>query len=121
MVHTNDIAAAAVEELLVLNFKGSSIRYIAGDEKTSNEIASIFSNAVNRQGLPWVTFTDEQALDGMKQAELPETFAEGYTTMGKVIRDGKMKEDYWKNHLTLSLTKLEDFAKEFTAAFNSAN
>ncbi len=121
LVHTNDIAAAAAEELLALNFTGHTVRYIAGDEQTGKEIAAILSNAVNRPGIAWVSFTDEQALDGMKQAGLQETFAEGYATMGKAIREGKMQEDYWKNHPALSPTKLEDFAKEFAAAFNSAN
>ncbi len=121
MVHTNDIAAAAAEELLALNFTGQTVRYIAGDEKTGTEIATILSDAVNKPGIPWIMFSDEQTLAGMKQAGLPETFAEGYTTMGKAIRDGKMQEDYWKNHPGLSPTKLEDFAKEFAVAFNAAN
>ncbi|MEP7107743.1 MAG: NAD(P)H-binding protein [Ferruginibacter sp.] len=121
LVHTNDIAAAAAEELLALNFTGHSIRYITGDEKTTNEIAEILSVAANIAATPWVVFSDQQALEGMKQSGLAETFAEGYTTMGKAIREGKMQEDYWKNHPTLSPTKLEDFAKEFAAAYNSSN
>ncbi|MEO7765940.1 MAG: NAD(P)H-binding protein [Ferruginibacter sp.] len=121
LVHTNDIAAAAAEELLALNFTGQSIRYVAGDEKTTNEIADILSTAANTAVVPWVVFSDEQALDGMKQSGLPETLAEGFTSMGKALREGKMQEDYWKNHPELSATKLEDFAKEFAAAFNAAN
>ena len=121
LVHTNDIAEIAAEELLALNFRGQSVRYIAGDEKTSAEIAEILSAAANKPGTPWVVFSDEQALDGMRRAGLAETFAEAYTSMGKALREGKMQEDYWKNRPALSATKLEDFAKEFTAAFKSAN
>ena len=121
LVHTNDIAAAAAEELLNLNFKKHSVRYVAGDEKNPNEIAEILSAAVNRTGTPWVVFSDEQSLEGMKQAGLPAGIAEGYTTMGKAIREGKMQEDFWINHPALSATKLEDFTKEFAGAFNAAN
>ncbi|MEP7145170.1 MAG: NAD-dependent dehydratase, partial [Ferruginibacter sp.] len=121
LVHTNDIAAVAAEELLALNFTGQRVRYIAGDERTSNEIAEILSASANKPGIPWVVFSDQQAFDGIKQSGLADTFADGYTSMGKAIREGKMQEDYWKNHPALGPTKLEDFAKEFAAAFNSAN
>lgn len=120
LVHTNDIAAVAAEELLALNFTGQTVRYIAGDERATDEIAAVLSAAIDKPGIPWVVFSDQQAMEGMKQAGLAETFAEAYTSMGKALREGKMQEDYWKNHPVLSATKLEDFAKEFAAAFNSA-
>lgn len=119
LVHTSDIAAAAAEELLSLNFTGFSVRYIAGDEKTGTEIAEALSNAINKPGIPWVVFSDEQSLEGMKQAGLKETMAEGYTTMGRALREGKMQEDYWKNRPELGKIKLSDFVNEFTAAFNA--
>jgi uncharacterized protein YbjT (DUF2867 family) len=118
LVHTNDIAAAAAEELLALNFTGYTIRYVASDERTAAEIAAVLSNAINKPGIPWIEFSDDQSLQGMKQAGLSEEFAESYTTMGKALREGKMQEDYWKNRPALSSIKLEDFAKEFAAAYN---
>jgi uncharacterized protein YbjT (DUF2867 family) len=119
LVHTSDIAAAAAEELLALNFTGNSVRYIAGDERTGAEIAAVLSDAIGKPGIPWVEFTDEQTLAGMKQAGLKETMAEGYTMLGKAIREGKLQEDYLKNKPVLSPIKLEAFAKEFAAAFNA--
>ena len=119
LVHTSDIATAAAEELLALNFTGFSVRYIAGDEKTGAEIAAALSTAIGKPGIPWVAFTDEQTLEGMKGAGLTETMAEAYTTMGKALREGKMQEDYWKNRPVLSTIKLENFVKEFAAAFNA--
>jgi uncharacterized protein YbjT (DUF2867 family) len=119
LVHTSDIAAAAAEELLALNFTGFSVRYIAGDEKTGAEIAAGLSTAIGKPGIPWVAFTDEQTLEGMKGAGLTETIAEAYTTMGRALREGKMQEDYWKNRPVLSTIKLENFGKEFAAAFNA--
>jgi uncharacterized protein YbjT (DUF2867 family) len=119
MVHTSDIADVLSEELLSLNFNGHSIRYIASDERTTDEIATVLSNAIGKPGTPWVSFTDEQAMGGMLQAGLPETLAQGYTDLGKALRTGEAQADYWKNKPALGKVKLEDFAKEFAAAFNA--
>jgi uncharacterized protein YbjT (DUF2867 family) len=119
LVHTSDIAAAAAEELLALNFTGFSVRYIAGDEKTGAEIATALGEAIGKPDIPWIVFSDEQSLEGMKQAGLTETMAEGYTTMGRALREGKMQEDYWKNRPELGKIKLNDFVNEFAAVFNA--
>jgi len=119
LVHTNDIAAVVTEELLNLNFTGHSVRYIASDERTTDEIAAVLSNAVEKPGIPWVVFSDEQALEGMTQAGLPETIAAAYATMGKAIREGKMQEHYWNNKPELSPSRLENFANEFAAAYHA--
>jgi uncharacterized protein YbjT (DUF2867 family) len=119
LTHTDDIAEVAVEELLALNFTGQSVRYIAGDERTTADIAAVLSNAIGKPGIPWVAFSDEQAMGGMLQSGLPQTIAEGYTQLGTALREGTAEEDYWKNRPTLSKTKLEEFAKEFAIAFNA--
>jgi uncharacterized protein YbjT (DUF2867 family) len=117
LVDPKDIASAALEELLNLNFTGNSIRYIIGDERTGKEIAQVLGKAIGKE-IPWVVFTDEQQKQGMLQAGLPETHAEGYTQMGVAIRTGKMMEDARKSRPAFTSTKLEQFAKEFAAAFN---
>jgi uncharacterized protein YbjT (DUF2867 family) len=120
LVHTNDIAEAALDELLRLDFTRFQVRYIAGDEKTGAEIAQILGGAVGKPETPWVVFTDEQNKQGMLQAGLNEEIAGKYTEMGAAIRDGSMQDDYMANRPTLSKTKLEDFAKnEFAPAFNA--
>lgn len=119
LTHTNDIADALAEELLNLNFTGHSIRYIASDEREPAEIAAVLSNAIGKPGIPWVTFTDEQSLEGMLQAGLVPTVAQAYTDMGKAIRTGLLQADYWKNKPELGHVKLEDFAKEFAGAYNA--
>jgi uncharacterized protein YbjT (DUF2867 family) len=117
---TNDIAEAAAEELQKLSFKGHIIKYIASDERNTNDIAKVLGNAIGKPELPWVAFTDEQALGGMLQAGLPEEIAKNYTEMGHAMNSGKMAEDYWKNHPPkLGSVKLEDFAKTFAAVYQS--
>jgi uncharacterized protein YbjT (DUF2867 family) len=119
LVDTNDIAAAASNALLHLNFTGHTIQYIASDERTTAEIAEVLGNAIGKPGTPWVLFTNEQSLQGMLGAGLPATIAEGYTQMGSSINAGLIQEDYWKNRpATLGNLKLEAFAEQFAAAYN---
>ena len=116
-----DIAAVAAEELLHLNFKGHSIRYIASDVRTTGDVAKVIGAAVGKPELPWVEFTDKQSLEGMQQAGLPQEIAKNYTEMGHAMRSGKMQEDYLNNQPeTLGKTKLEDFAKTFAGAYNAS-
>ena len=114
LVHPRDIARAALEELLNPNFTGSSVRYIAGDERDGQEIAA----ALGKE-LPWVEFTDEQQLGGALEAGLSQAIAQGYTHMGHALRDGSMQEDMRKHGPAFSPTKLEDFAREFAQAYQA--
>lgn len=117
LVHTRDIAAAALEELLNLDFKGSSVRYIFGDERSGQEIAQVLGKAIGKD-LNWVVFTDEQQQQGLLQAGLPDTIAKNYTAMGKALREGVMQEDARRHKPALAKTKLEDFTSEFAQAYN---
>jgi uncharacterized protein YbjT (DUF2867 family) len=118
LVHTDDIAAVAIENLLSLSFTGNSITYVASDEAHPTEIASVLGKAVGKENLPWITFSDEQALEGMLGAGLNQSFASMYLAMGQALRSGKLQEDYWKNRPEkLGKNKLEDFAKDFAAVY----
>jgi uncharacterized protein YbjT (DUF2867 family) len=117
MVHTNDIAAAAAEELLHLKFTGKTVRYIAGDERTPAEIAQTIGAAIGKPDLQWVNFTDEDALNGMLQAGVPQELAKNYAEMGSAIASGEMSADFEKHRPVFSPTRLTDFAKEFAAAY----
>ena len=120
MVHPNDIAEVAFEELSALNFSDHSVRYIGGDERSTSDIAKVIGASIGKPELPWVIFSDEQSYQGMMQAGLPENVAKNYTEMGHAMHDGSMFEDYWKHHPEkLGKTKLEDFAKTFAAVYNA--
>lgn len=120
LVHTKDIAEAALEELLQLNFTGNSIRYVIGDERSGKEIASVLGQAIGKE-IQWVDFSDEQQKQGLLQAGLSETHAQGYTDMGIAIRTGIMQEDARKTAFTKGKINLTEFAKEFAIVFNSQN
>lgn len=118
-VHPNDIAEVAAEELLS-DFSGTSIRYVASDEKTTNEVASVLGAAIGKPDLKWVDFTDEQALQGMLQAGLPPEIARNYVEMGAAVRSAILWEDYDQHKPAVyGKTKLQDFAVDFARIFNS--
>lgn len=120
LADTNDVAEVAYEELSKLNFSGHSVRYIGSDERSTDEIAKILGTAIGKPQLPWITFTDEQAYQGMMQMGFPENAVKNFTEMGHAMQDGSMFEDYWKHHPEkLGKTKLEDFAKAFAAVYNA--
>ncbi len=120
LVDTSDIAEVAFEELSTLSFSGHSIRYIAGDVRTTGEIAAVLGAAIDKPSLPWVAFTDEQSVAGMQQAGLSEEIAKNYAEIGSSLRTGRMAEDYKKNIPAIfGKVKLEDFAEKFAAVFNS--
>ncbi|PIF34169.1 uncharacterized protein YbjT (DUF2867 family) [Flavobacterium sp. 9] len=116
-VHPENIATAAAEELTKTT-SGKNIRYIISDVRTSNDVAKILGLAIDKPELPWIEFTDEQSLGGMKEAGVPEEIAELYTEMGSGLNSGKIQEDFLANKFSVDgKTKLEDFAKEFAANF----
>jgi len=117
MVHPTDIALVAAEELLKPDFTGKTIRYIAGDECSTTEVAKVLGAAIGKPELPWVNFKNEEALNGMLQAGLSREVAENYVEMGAAIASGEMYSDYYKHKPVLSQIKLEDFAVEFAGAF----
>lgn len=118
IVHPADIADVATEELLSLTFKGKSIRYIASEEKTTNEVAAILGKEIGKPELPWVNFKDEETFGGMLQAGVPEEIAKNYAEMGSAMRSGEMASDYLKNKPSeFGKTKLEDFAAVFAAVY----
>jgi uncharacterized protein YbjT (DUF2867 family) len=118
LTHARDIAGVAAEELLNLNFSGTSVRYIISDERSGKEVAQAIGSTIGRD-LPWIVFTDDEQKRGFLQAGLSESHAENYTALGRAIRDGYMQADARKNKPQFGNTKLEDFAKEFAIAFNS--
>lgn len=116
-VHPEDIANAAAEEL-VKTFSEKNIRYIISDVRTPNDVAKTLGLAIDKPELPWVEFTDEQALGGMKQAGLPDEIAGLYLEMGSGLRNGTIINDFLSNKIAVDgKIKLEDFAKEFASKF----
>lgn len=120
LTHTDDIAEVAAEILQDLSFKGRTVRYIVSDERTTDDIAKVLSEAVGKKGIQWMQFPDDQALNAMMQMGLKPGLANDYLQLGIALREGKMQEDYLKHKPQPGKIKLEDFAREFAAGFNAS-
>jgi uncharacterized protein YbjT (DUF2867 family) len=118
LAHPADIAMAAAR-LLQSSFTGKKVHYIVSDIRTPREIANALGAAIGKPGLPWVEFTDEQSLQGMKQAGMPGELAELLTEMNAGYRSGRLFREFeMKGSPVEGKIKLEDFAKEFAGQFN---
>ena len=112
-----DIAAVIAEEI-EKPFEGRSIRYIASDEVSPNEVAVILGQAIGKPDLKWVEVSDEQMLNGAVSAGMNPQTAKGFVDMNASRRSSVLYEDYNRNKPVLSNIKLKDFAKEFAAVYN---
>jgi uncharacterized protein YbjT (DUF2867 family) len=112
-----DIAAVIAEEM-EKPFNGRTIRYIASDEVSPNEVATILGEAIGKPDLKWLVIPDEQMLSGMISSGMNPKIAKGFIEMNEGRRGGVLYEDYYRNKPTLGKTKLREFAKDFAVAFN---
>jgi uncharacterized protein YbjT (DUF2867 family) len=112
-----DIAAVIAGEI-EKPFNGREVHYIASDEASPNEVAKILGKAIGKPDLKWSVIPDEQLLNGMIAAGFNPQVAKGLVEMNASRRGGVLYEDYYHNKPTLGKIKLQDFAKEFAAAFN---
>jgi uncharacterized protein YbjT (DUF2867 family) len=112
-----DIADVIAEEM-EKPFNGSSVRYIASDEVSPNELAAILGNAIGKPDLKWLAVPDEQLLAGMIATGISPQTAKGFVEMNACRRSGVLYEDFYRNKPTLGKVKLTDFASDFAAMYN---
>ncbi|MHA4808046.1 SDR family oxidoreductase [Flavitalea flava] len=114
-----DIAATIAEEM-EKPFEGRTMRYIASDEVSPNEIAKTLGEAVGKNDLKWLIIPDEQSLNGLLDAGMNPQTAKGFVAMNTSRRGGVLYEDYYRHKPTLGKIKLKDFAREFAAVYNQS-
>jgi len=112
-----DIAAAVAEEI-TSEFTGRKIRYVASDEISCNDLASLLGAAIGKPDLKWVVIPDEQMLQGMIATGMNPKIAAGLVEMNVSTQGNKLYEDYFQNRPTLGNIKLTEFAKEFAEVYN---
>ncbi len=115
-----DIAASVAEELTT-PFEGRKVRYVASDEVSCNELATILGTAIGKPDLKWVVISDEQVMNGMIAAGMNPRIAAGLVGMNAGTRTGKLYDDYNRNRPALGRVKLTEFAKEFAEVFSHSN
>lgn len=121
IVDPADIADVAVEELLAQSFTGISVRYIASEETTPNEVAAVLGAAIGKPDLKWVFVPDAQLKAGMLHGGLKETMADNFVEMGRSINGGEFVADYLLHKPVLGTHKLKEFGKGFALAYNEGS
>jgi uncharacterized protein YbjT (DUF2867 family) len=119
--HPRDIAEVAFQALDTLSFSGKQFRYVVGDEKNGADVAQQLGNAVGKNDVRWVAFSDEQLLNALMQNGFSEQMARVYMVeIGMALRDGSFTEDFQKHKaLATGQTSLQEFAHEFATVYRS--
>ncbi len=115
--HPKDIANTITYEL-EKNAADVKVRYIASDDTRASEIASILGFAINKPDLKWLTFTDENTAQSMREKGMPEHLISNFIEMGNATHTGKMREQYDvdKNKFK-GIFKIQHFAEEFAKGY----
>jgi uncharacterized protein YbjT (DUF2867 family) len=113
-----DIAAAVAEELETETV-ARKIRYVASDELSGHESASILGAAIGKPDLKWVIIPSEQMQSGLEAVGLNPIIAAGLVEMYASQQNGLLMEDYYLHRpASLGKIKLLDFAKDFAQVYN---
>jgi uncharacterized protein YbjT (DUF2867 family) len=110
-----DIAEAAAEELVRPSIQ--KIRYVASDERSCNEVATVLGAAIGKPDLQWQSISDEQVKATMEQHGVDQLMAGLLVELNAAIRTGLIREDYDLHRPVMGKVKVEDFAREFALAF----
>ena len=116
-VSPKDIATAISEEI-DNPFEGRTVRYVASDEVSPNEIAKALGKAIGKPDLQWSVISDEQLLSNWLSIGFNEQVAKGFVELQASQGNGKLYEDYYRNRPTLGGVKLADFAQDFALAYH---
>jgi len=112
-----DIASIIADEM-DKPFNGRTIRYIASDEVSPNEAATILGRAIGKPDLKWQVVSDEQFLNALLDIGFNPQVAKGYTEMNASRRTNAYEDFNLHRPQTLGDVKLTDFASEFAIVFN---
>ncbi|MPR37345.1 SDR family oxidoreductase [Salmonirosea aquatica] len=112
-----DVIAEEMEE----PFSGRTVRYVASDEVSPNEIAKALGKEIDKPDLEWKVIPDSELLTNWLNIGFNEQVAKGFIELQASQGTGILYEDYYRNQPTLGKVKLADFAKEFAVVYNSGN
>ncbi|SIN88593.1 SDR family oxidoreductase [Chitinophaga niabensis] len=113
-----DIASVIAEEM-EKPFEGRTVRYVASDEVSPNEIAAALGKAIGKPDLKWNVISDEELLKGWLNIGFNEQVARGFIEFQISQRTGVFYEDYNQHKPVLGKVKLTDFAKEFAKVYGT--
>ena len=121
MIATRDIAGEAIKLLTGKAFLGVSIIDLFGDRLTYWEATRLIGKAIGIPDLPYVQFSDEDAVAAFRKMGLSENVALSYVELSRAISEGKVKPTQIDPEKPNTPTKFNQFAEEvFRPAYKMA-
>lgn len=119
MIATEDIAAAAAEHLLKLDFSGHQTRELQGQRDISYaEVARVAGGAIGKPSLGYMQLPNEQFIEALTQMGFSRSFAGLMVEMTDALNDGHMRALEPRTAETTTPTSFETFVQDvFVPAF----
>ena len=120
MIATRDIAEAAAQLLLRLDFSGHSTRELLGHQDLSMEEATrILGKAIGKEDLGYVQFPYEQAEQAMVAMGLSHDVARSLNEMDRAMNEERVRPLEKRSAANTTPTSFEQFAETFAAVYRS--
>jgi uncharacterized protein YbjT (DUF2867 family) len=121
MIATKDIAKKAAELLTTQSCKGHMIVDIFGDKLSYKDATKEIGNAIGIPDLPYIQFTDADAIKAMTGMGLSENMAQSFVELSASIGKGLIHATQIDPDKPNTQTSFATFAKEiFTPAYKKA-
>ena len=122
MVATKDIATKAAELLDARNFDNHSVHYLLGPRNYSlAEATTAIGQAIGRPELPYVSFSYEDAKQGMLRVGMSENMTDLYNELTRNMNEEKVAVHEERTAARTTPTTLEEFVHTvFVPAFEGA-
>jgi uncharacterized protein YbjT (DUF2867 family) len=119
MIATRDIAAAAAEHLLKLDFAGHQTRELQGQRDLSYaEATRIVGSAIGKPSLSYRQLPNEQFVEALTQMGMSRSFAELMVEMTNALNAGHMRALEPRSAANTTPTSFETFVQDvFVPAF----
>src|SRR5690606_21537906 len=96
---------------------GRTIRYVASDEISPNEIAQAIGKEIGKPNLEWKVVSNDELLNSWLSIGFNEQIAKGFVAVQASQGTGELYEDYYQHQPILGKVKLADFVKEFAVVY----
>jgi uncharacterized protein YbjT (DUF2867 family) len=120
MTATQDIGAAAADELARRDFRGTSVRELLGPrDYTLSEATRILGEKIGKPDLKYVRFSDAEFAGGLVQMGISRGVADAFLEMSKALSTGKVRPLEGRNKRTTMPTAFETVARRLAEAYRA--
>ncbi|WP_205780525.1 Rossmann-fold NAD(P)-binding domain-containing protein [Mucilaginibacter limnophilus] len=108
-----------IAEEVDLPFAGRTVRYVASDEVSPNEVAAALGAAIGQPNLQWTVISGGELLNNWLKIGFNPQVDHGFVELQASQGSGKLYKDYALHRPVLGKVKLAGFAKEFAEVYFS--